>query len=140
MDLLLIALLMLLGGGLVALLGYSNSGESAELIAFTATLGAIIGTLTGYGLLTVIRSTTNRRRIARPRVRDTTAPRYPRSFRSRLARFTGQREQDVLREDDAVFQSRMPLRVAVDAIRRIPPKSATVIRQILMAIRKILSK
>jgi hypothetical protein len=53
-----------------------------------------------------------------------------------VARYTGKDEHDVLQQDD--YKSSMPFWTAVDAILRLPPKSAAFIRQSLLKIRQTL--
>ncbi len=66
-------------------------------------------------------------------------PEAPRPFRERIAKFTDQRESDVLL-DSVMFDSKMPLWSKRLSLSGNPPKPAMLIRYYLLAIRNLVSK
>ena len=139
MELLLIVLLMIAGSGLGALVGNAIPNVPVEAIAITATTGGVVGAVTAYAILALIKSVTNRVRPSRPRSELHAPSRsQPSSFRKRMAHFADKSEDDVLADER--YESAMPFWTAVYAIRRFPPKSTAMIRASLLEIRRILRR
>lgn len=138
-DLLLIVLLMFAGSGLGTLVGNAIPNAPVEAIAFTAATGGLVGAVTAYVILALIKSVTNRVRPSPPRSELHAPSRsQPSSFRKRMARFAGKSEDDVLADER--YESAMPFWTAVDAILRFPPKSTALIRASLLEIRRRLRR
>ena len=130
---------MFAGSGLGAFVGTAIPNAQVEAIALTSATGGIVGAVVAYAILALNKSTINRSQPS-PRRPALHTPRRSQSssFRKRMARFTGKSEVDVLADEQ--YESKMPFWAAVDAILRIPPKSAAMIRASLLEIRRTLRR
>ena len=136
MDLLLIVTLMLIGSGVGALFGRSPDA-TIQWITLTSAAGGVMGAVSAYALIAALKATARAAKPPKARTRSRDHPASPAiPFHRRVARFVDKDEGEVLTDDG--YRSKMPFWIAVDAIVRFPPKSASLIRTSLLQIRQTL--
>ncbi len=101
-----------------------------------ATLGAAIGMFVTELVFKLIGSKPRRRRQPRTRAKRSPAVEPPRPFRTRLARYAGRDETEVMEETEPVT-SKMPFRSSVDRLVRTDPRPGTFFRRLLQRIRSL---
>jgi hypothetical protein len=79
-----------------------------------------------------------RRRRRTVRVRPPLPETPPRRFSERMAEYLGQPETPFVAQP-APYKSTMPFWMAIDVLKRVPPKSIELIRRALMRIQKLAS-
>jgi hypothetical protein len=138
MDLLLILLLMMAGFFFGSIFVLSVANGPVPFIVLIGSFFGAVAVLSAYVCLHAAKTEQLRqRRLKRTRVRRPVSPHPPAPFQSRLARFTGKSQQEVMVPHKR-YESKMPFWTRVNRFVRLPPKSRETIRRSLLAIRRVL--
>jgi len=140
LQLFIIVLFMIAGALASAILGFSKVDTTPFVIALMTSIGAVVGSLFGFFVIGFSKKTSQARsqQVKRAPSQEPSPSmerrRPPAPIRERIAQFTHKEVYEVLIDDG--YKSKMPFWSALLSIRRIPPKTAAMIRASLIKIRR----